>query len=75
VFEYIFCSDDDAAAALKQYFNQLPDDDEAERDIEYWLLMNGRRGWRGVTDWRVYLRETFLKGWFPSQQRKAKRRR
>ena len=66
VFEYIYCTDSGETEALKSYFNELADDDEADRDIEYWLHMNERRGWRGVTDWRVYLRQTFLKGWFPA---------
>jgi hypothetical protein len=73
VFEYIYCTDNDETEALERYFNELADD-EAEQDIHYWLHMNERRGWRGVTDWHVYLRETFLRGWFPSQQRKASRR-
>ena len=50
------------------------DDEEGERDIESWLRMNERNGWRGVTDWRVHLQAPFLRGWFPSQKRKAKRR-
>jgi len=69
---------EEETAPLKKYFTELAgadeDDAEGERDIAYWLHMNERQGWRGVTDWHVYLRETFLKGWFPSQKRKAKRR-
>jgi hypothetical protein len=77
VWEYIYNANDnrpeEETAALEKYFTDLEDDEEGERDIEYWLLINERNGWRGVTDWHVYLKETFLKGWFPSQKRKAKR--
>jgi hypothetical protein len=78
VWEYIYNAGDDhlkeETAALKRYFSEIEDDTEADRDIEYWLHMNERNDWRGVTDWHVHLKETFLRGWFPSQKRKAKRR-
>ena len=82
VWEYIYNANDDhpeqETAPLAKYFIELAgddgDDDEGNRDIDFWLLMNERKGWRGVTDWHVYLRDTFLRGWFPSQKRKAKRR-
>jgi hypothetical protein len=82
VWEYIYNANDDhpeeETASLVKYFSDLagPDENDAEgdRDIEYWLHINERNGWRGVTDWHVHLKETFLRGWFPSQKRKAKRR-
>jgi hypothetical protein len=82
VWEYIYCGDadhpKDETAPLAKYFRELAgadeDDAEGDRDIEYWFRMNERNGWRGVTDWRVHLKDTFLRGWFPSQKRKAKRR-
>lgn len=83
VWGYIYNADDDRpeaeTAALRKYFYDLAGPDvndvaEGDHDIEYWLHMNEKNGWRGVTDWRVHLKETFLRGWFPSQKRKAKRR-
>ena len=77
VWEYIYNGDKDhpekETEALENYFNSL-DDEEGERDIAYWLHMNERKGWEGVTDWHVHLKETFLRGWFPSQKRGRKRR-
>jgi hypothetical protein len=82
VWGYIYNANDDhpeeETAALKKYFTDLAgsgeNDEEGDRDIEYWVHVNEKNGWRGVTDWRVHLKETFLRGWFPSQKRNAKRR-
>jgi hypothetical protein len=80
VWAYIYNANDDhpkeETAALRKYFSDLagPDgnDTEGDRDIEYWVHINEKNGWRGVTDWRVHLKETFLRGWFPSQKRKRR---